>query len=170
MEILKRFQKFLNGAVLQDQTALINAVLKDGNSGRYITSVRNRDQYSVTLSDGELVGSEVLIKDLQIVRKEELTTLTRKIILANDHDTIYSLLLQKKVIEDDLKILYQASSKEKQICQWLLVPSWLENELLNYGEVVLKAFNCCFWGTGYPIKGNMDRDAVLLEIFEELNL
>ena len=161
------FLEFLNKAILQDQTKLINEILKADKTMDYIDSIMNREHFSVKLSDEEIIGTTEVITEKQSQVEKELAMVNSLIDEKQVPQGYY--LFVKNEIEKELKLLEDAKGWNRHIFQWLLVPHWLGDELINYGEVVFREFGCNWWGITTIIGDHQSKESTLLEIFEELH-
>lgn len=167
MEIITHFQAFLNRAILFDQTHLINTILHADKQMEYFNSIHNKEEYRVKLSDGEIIGTAEIIAEKQEEVELELTVINRETAEIQDSKKYFQHRIT--VLEKDLKLLEDAKSSNRHIFQWLLVPHWLGDELINFGEVVFREFGCNFWGVTNIVGNYQSRESTLLEVFEELH-
>lgn len=165
MDLISRFQDFLNKSLLIDQTQLINELIKENKLLEY----HNKDSFHVALSNGSIAGTETLITDMRTEFEYELSKVNEKLYLSNDDMLIKELKERRDALVDDLDALKNAEGHERPVLQWLLVPYWLSEELIHYGEVVLRYAGSSFWGISCHKGKPLAKEGVLTEIFEELN-
>lgn len=167
---IKLFQDFLNKAILQDQTYLVNTILKNDKQWQHYNEIHNRKEYRLTLSDGEFFGTDDLILEKQKELSLQLAKVNVQIVETNPEKKLGLLQKEKNVLENDLQLLEEAQSRNRYIYQWLLVPHWLGDELIDWGEVVFRSFGCNFWGVSHSQEDFNSKEAILLDIFEEIHI
>ena len=82
-------------------------------------------------------------------------------VLWKQNSIVEEMILNGKIDEDELYDLCEA-----EVLEWWLVSPWLAERLRDYGEVVIDAMDCHWWGrqtSGQAIY----MDAVVWKIAEE---
>lgn len=161
------FQGFLNKAILYDQTHLVNIILLNNKQHQHFNEVHNGKEYKLSLSDGELEGCEAILLEKQMEVSKELLEVNTMI--SNNRSATGELYQKKQQLENDQKTLEEAQSRDRYVHQWLLIPYWLGEELINWGEVVFRSLGCNYWGITYPNGDFTSKESILQEIFEELH-
>ncbi|RBL93332.1 hypothetical protein [Chitinophaga flava] len=164
---IQKYQEFLRTALLIDQTSLVDSILKPTSNPQRDYLIQNSTGFSVTLSNGELVGTKSLLEE--IIADYESVIKDKQ---AKQHEHLAwselgTLQQEIRTLETDLALLEKAVFHERYVYHWLYVPFWLAKELVSFGQVLLNCEGCHFWGIT-AISGDNSRNSVLKSLFDEL--
>lgn len=165
---LSKFQDFCKAAILADQTFLLNTFLLN-NKESQLANIHNPMVYEVLIDGMPHRGTCLLVKDLLMRKDREISIFQKEILHTLDPDKIKDLQDRVDKLMLERAKLDKAQPKERYIFEWLLVPHWMGDELINLGEVVFRGYGCNFWGTTSILRENYTKEDTLLGIFEELH-
>lgn len=165
---LAKFQDFCKAAILADQTYLVNSFLLSNDESLH-SLIHNPIVFDVEMDGKNQKGTCLLVKDLQMRKDREISILQKEILHTLDAEKVKQLQERLDLAKKEREALENASPKERYIYEWLLVPHWMGDELINLGEVVFRGYSCNFWGTTSILRENYTKEDTLMGIFEELH-
>ncbi|RPE05806.1 hypothetical protein EGT74_25935 [Chitinophaga lutea] len=165
---LAKFQDFCKMAILADQTYLVNSFLLSNDESLH-SFIHNPLVYDVLIDGKNHRGTCLLLKDLLMRKDREISILQKEILHTLDENKAKQLQERVDKLKQEREVLDKAAPKERYIFEWLLVPHWMGDELINLGEVVFRGYGCNFWGTTSILRENYTKEDTLLGIFEELH-
>ncbi|RPD38501.1 hypothetical protein [Chitinophaga barathri] len=167
---IAKFQAFAQKAILADQTHLINTFLLEKPEKDQLPFMHNSLAYEILLEGRLHKGTSLFVKDLILRIDREVSILTKELfnplITSEKQEQHKSRLETLKAEKEKLEKL---NPKERYVFQWLLVPHWMGDELIDLGELVYRNYSCNFWGTTSILRENYTKEDTILGIFEELH-
>ncbi len=158
------------------QTHLVDELLKKDKHLDLFNDVYNLYEYTAELADGIFTGTVDQLGErlhaLELGRdslKERLHELEKQeLITAEDHAALADITVFLRMHEEDITGLENAEEREKNICEWWLVPYWLSEMLIEKGEVAFRHFGCNWWGRT-DFRELVFQDRILLRILDKMD-
>lgn len=167
-EITLDFLKFVDKVILQDQTDLVNTLLKEEKDDEPAKDLMNIISYEFTIGDGRVPVTTAFKRGFLRMWEEDYQRYSERLASCKDEKEEDRLKNSLDWLKKDMEQMQQAKEMKKRVYQWILVPYWISETLTKYGEVILRRYGCCWWGISSVLEDHFKKDAVLYDIFTEL--
>lgn len=168
-EITLDFLTFVDSVILQDQTALVIALLKGEKGDELEKTIINIISYEFTIGDGRVPVTTAFRKGFLKMWEEDYSRSNDLLASSKDEKEIKGLKSSLDWLKKDMEQMQQAKEMKKRVYQWILIPYWISETLARYGEVILRCHGCCWWGISSVLENHFRKDSILYDIFTELS-
>lgn len=168
-EMTLDFLTFVDSVILQDQTDLVIALLKDEKGNELEKTIINIISYEFTIGDGKVGVTTSRKNGLMEIWEATFNRANRKLASCKDEEEIKRLKNSLEWLKKEREQIQQAKEMKKRVYQWVLIPYWISETLARYGEVVLRCHGCCWWGISSVLENHFQKGSILYDIFAELS-